>query len=563
MHMMRTRCNKHKQNYIQFICLQEDCEINKLGCISCFPDHDGHTKQNMEIQHFFEKITQKDRDLELKYLQLINSNSAKKNKEQIIRSIQQQCKAIQSRAFSFIDRHCEALINSVQNKNLNDSTSQLKVKGYHDELERIKNKSTYTLENKEIEFLINFVLTNDYSEMIASAFQIKEKNIQEFTYDINQIVNSIDYQLSELYNQLDSQLSAQQFASSPSFDQKNKSFQHNYSLTLGILPKSPNRNSTKGKSKSPLRQTSTNQSRMKTPESNKKQTYSIGSTSKIQISKFLMTSPLKEEDDFITKNKNLESLITNVLMIHLPFKYLNDHLVFLKNNYVEFQDYNRITQQEKVQIIEESNSQLLYVLWDNLMIEWLKPPLNFSIIQIKVYEVENNFNSFLELFDKQLKMHEFVAYVIKQKIIKPKVDYQTWFILASRATNSFKMYNIKSSGKKVNREMTVEDQSFSCVDQLKAANVYAQFPKVIQDHLNGSFSIDKDLKIIIKGIMDPNFQTQLLAERLQIMLNLVTNPQVAANLTFQNIEKHFDQVLINFKYFINYLNLSLKDTLQN
>ncbi|CAD8082916.1 unnamed protein product [Paramecium sonneborni] len=560
--MMRTRCNKHKQNFIQFICLQEDCQINKLGCISCFPDHDGHTKQNMEIQNFFEKISQKDRDLELKYLQLINSNSVKKNKEQLIRSIQQQCKAIQSRAFSFIDRHCEALINSVQNKNLNDSSSQLKVKAYHDELERIKNKSTYTLENKEIEFLINFVLTNDYQEMIVSAMQIKEKNIQEFSYDINQVVNSIDYQLSELYNQLDSQLQGQ-FTSSPSFDQKNKSFQHNYSFTLGILPKSPNRNSTQGKSKSPLRQTSTNQSRMKTPESNKKQTISYGSTNKIQISKFLVTSPLKEEDDFITKNKNLESLITNVLMINLPSKYLNDHLQFLKSNYIEFQDYNKITQLEKNQLIEEQNSQLLYILWDNLMFEWLKPTFNLNIIQIKVYEIENNFSSFLELFDKQLKMYEFVAYVIKQKIIKPKIDYQTWFILANKATNSYKMYNIKSSSKKVNKELTIEDQSFSGIDQLKSANVYAQFPKVLQEHLNGNFTIDKDLKIIIKGIMDPNFQTQLLAERLQILLNLVTNPQVAANLTFQNIEKHFDQVLINFKYFINYLNLSLRDTLQN
>ncbi|CAD8053027.1 unnamed protein product [Paramecium primaurelia] len=562
--MMRNRCNKHKQQMIQFICLQEDCQTNKLGCISCFPDHDGHTKQNMEIQDFIEKIQQKDKDLELKYLQLINQNSIKKNKEQIIRSIQQQCKAIQSRAFSFIDRHCEALVNNVQNKNLNDSSSQLKVKAYHDELERIKNRSTNTLENKEIEFLINFVLTNDYQEMIANAMQIKDKNIQEFTYDINQVINLIDDQLSELYNQLDSQLSSQQIATSPSFDQKNKYFQHNYSFTLGILPKSPNPNSTQGKSKSPLRLTSTNQSRIKTPESNKKQIPQIGSNSKIQISKFLVTSPpLKEEDDFITKNKNLESLITNVLMIHLPAKYLNDHLQFLKTNYAEFQDYNVITQQEKIQLIEELNSQLLYLLWDNLMIEWLKPSFNFNILQIKVYEIENNFSSFLELFDKQLKMYDFVAYLIKQKVNKPKIDYQTWFIIANKSTNSYKMYNIKSNGKKVNKELTIEDQSFSCIDQLKSANVYAQFPKVLQDHLNGSFTIEKDLKIIIKGIIDPNFQTQLLAERLQILLNLFMNPQVVANPTFQNIEKHFDQVLINFKYFINYINLSLKDTLQN
>ncbi|CAD8189592.1 unnamed protein product [Paramecium octaurelia] len=560
--MMRTRCNKHKQQLIQFICLQEDCQTNKLGCISCFPDHDGHTKKNMEIQDFIEKIQQKDKDLELKYLQLINSNSMKKNKEQIIRSIQQQCKAIQSRAFSFIDRHCEALISNVQNKSLNDSSSQLKVKAYHDEFERIKNRSTYTLENKEIEFLINFVLTNDYQEMIANAMQIKDKNIQEFTNDINQQINAIDDSLSELYNQLDSQLSSQQIGNYPSFDQKNKSSQHNYSFTLGILPKSPNPNSTQGKSKSPLRLTSTNQSRIKTPESSKKQTPQIGSNSKIQISKFLVSSPQKEEDDYITKNKNLESLITSVLMIHLPTKYLNDHLSFLKSNYAEFQDYNNITQQEKVQLIEDLNSQLLYVLWDNLMIEWLKPSFNFNILQIKVYEIENNFNSFLELFDKQLKMYEFVAYVIKQKVNKPKIDYQTWFIIANRATNSFKMYNIKPNGKKVNKELTIEDQSFSCIDQLKSANVYAQFPKVLQDHLNGSFNIERDLKIIIKGIIDPNFQTQLLAERLQILLNLVMNPQAFATLTFQNIEKHFDQVLINFKQFINYLNLSLKDTLQ-
>lgn len=49
-----------------------------------------------------------------------------------------------------------------------------------------------------------------------------------------------------------------------------------------------------------------------------------------------MNSPLNEEDDFITKNKDLDSLITNVLMNHLPFKYLNDHLLFLKNNYDEY-----------------------------------------------------------------------------------------------------------------------------------------------------------------------------------------------------------------------------------
>lgn len=47
------------------------------------------------------------------------------------------------------------------------------------------------------------------------------------------------------------------------------------------------------------------------------------------------------------------------------------------------------------------------------MIEWLKPLFNFNIINIKVYEIENNFNPFLELFDKQLKMHDFVAYIIK------------------------------------------------------------------------------------------------------------------------------------------------------
>lgn len=42
----------------------------------------------------------------------------------------------------------------------------------------------------------------------------------------------------------------------------------------------------------------------------------------------------------------------------------------------------------------------MYILWDNLMIEWLKPLFTENFVHIKVYEIEDNYQSFVELFDK-------------------------------------------------------------------------------------------------------------------------------------------------------------------
>lgn len=48
-----------------------------------------------------------------------------------------------------------------------------------------------------------------------------------------------------------------------------------------------------------------------------------------------------------------------------------------------------------------------------MMIEWLKPNFLLNTIVVKVHEIEDNFNSFLELFDKSLKIHDIVAWLIK------------------------------------------------------------------------------------------------------------------------------------------------------
>ena len=55
------------------------------------------------------------------------------------------------------------------------------------------------------------------------------------------------------------------------------------------------------------------------------------------------------------------------------------------------------------------------------MVEWLRPAIPINVINIKVHELEENYNSFFELLDKSLKIHEIVIWLIKQKVNKPRV----------------------------------------------------------------------------------------------------------------------------------------------
>lgn len=68
---------------------------------------------------------------------------------------------------------------------------------------------------------------------------------------------------------------------------------------------------------------------MKTPESNTK----IGSTKKINISKFLIASPERNEEEYL---KNQEPIIEYLLNNVLKESYLSDNLVILKQNSQEF-----------------------------------------------------------------------------------------------------------------------------------------------------------------------------------------------------------------------------------
>ena len=47
------------------------------------------------------------------------------------------------------------------------------------------------------------------------------------------------------------------------------------------------------------------------------------------------------------------------------------------------------------------------------MVEWLRPAIPINVINIKVHEIEENFNSFYELLDKSMKIHEIVIWLIK------------------------------------------------------------------------------------------------------------------------------------------------------
>lgn len=54
------------------------------------------------------------------------------------------------------------------------------------------------------------------------------------------------------------------------------------------------------------------------------------------------------------------------------------------------------------------------ILWDNWQIEWLRPIIQQEdIIGVRVHEIEENYNGFIDLLEKALTMHKIIAWIIK------------------------------------------------------------------------------------------------------------------------------------------------------
>jgi hypothetical protein len=104
-------------------------------------------------------------------------------------------------------------------------------------------------------------------------------------------------------------------------------------------------------------------------------------------------------------------------------------------------------------------------MWDNWIVEWLGSALQqgglVSNITIKVHEIEDSYFGFLELLEKSMQIHGIVAWLVKQKLNRPKVEYHTWLILAQGTSNKggvvsnekvYRLYHIKSAQRRDYRE---------------------------------------------------------------------------------------------------------------
>ncbi|KAM3145373.1 hypothetical protein pb186bvf_002417 [Paramecium bursaria] len=546
----KLRCQKlgHKQNQIMFVCINQECTQSKVGCLQCFPDHDGHTKQNLDIDLFFEKVYQKDKKAEQDINSVFNTGAVKKYKETLIRQIQQQFKSLNSKIFQYLDRHQDQVVNFIAQKNLQDIGLSLKLRQFHDDLMRIRAKPQSQLDNRDINYLLQFIQSDEYDNLLEKTIQQRNNMMSEFSYDMSQISMQFDFQFNQLMQQMDSWVIEN--LQPNNIELKNQAQDK-------IEKSTPLKHKRQSSSKSPF-QTPGKNSRNKTPDnSQQKQNQSYSN-----LSKLLYTSPEKGNYEFIQKDKQLESLIQYCLVNYLKEDYINENIQLFQTNYPDYVNSKivgkekvfYIGQKDRLQLIYDNKANLLFQLWDNWMVEWLRPAIPINVINIKVHELEENFNSFFELLDKSLKIHEIVIWLIKQKVNKPRLEYQSWLLIGQKANKHYRLYNIKPSQKKMVKEFNYFDEPEQQVER-----VINQFPKMLQEHLGVDFSTSKDIKIIIKGQHDPNYQTYLLCERLQVFLNLITNQLVTNNFSSSYIEKNIDMILVNFKSFVTYLSLSLKE----
>lgn len=54
-------------------------------------------------------------------------------------------------------------------------------------------------------------------------------------------------------------------------------------------------------------------------------------------------------------------------------EFLNEHLGFLKQWHPDIFDMGKVTAKDKIALVNDHRTRLLYVLWENYMVEWLKP----------------------------------------------------------------------------------------------------------------------------------------------------------------------------------------------